>query len=313
MKLRLLGFAALAALCITACKKESKKDDDSETTVTEQLTQHSDDQSRVSTELDAVDNDINAAVESDPVFGRVDNTSRILAAPCDATVAFDSTSTLRIMILTFSGDTCNHFRTRTGTIYVMQPRGQRWGQAGATLRDSIVNLKITRRSDNKSITINGTRTHTNVSGGRVAFMPVGATIVHTVDATMSITFDDASQRQWQAARKRTFTRPANLINVSVTGNHSDGGVNDIAEWGTNRFGNSFRTRITSPLQFKGECNLRLGGGTVLHTGLAHSLEVTYGLNIQGQPTGCPGNNPYFFKAVWTGANGNTMTVIRPYF
>ncbi|RYY65712.1 MAG: hypothetical protein EOO12_06240 [Chitinophagaceae bacterium] len=315
MKLRILAFTALALLGITACKKDSSNDDDNETVVTEQLTQHSDDQSRVSTDLEAVDNDINAAIESDPAFGRVNNTARTLVlSPCDATVAFDSSSTQRVMIITFNGAPCDSFRTRTGTIYVMQPRAQRWGQPGATLRDSIVNLKITRRSDNKSITINGTRTHTNVSGGRLGNMPVGGTIVHTVEAAMSITFDNGSQRQWQAARKRTYTHPApTVLNIAISGNHSDGGVNDIAEWGTNRFGNAFRTRITSPLVFRSECHFRLGAGTVLHTGLAHSLEVTYGLNIQGQPTGCPGNNPYYFKAVWTRANGNVMTVIRPYY
>lgn len=312
MKLRILAFATLAALCIVSCKKNTKDDD--ETAVTQQLTQHSDDQSRISTEMDAADNDVNTAVESTPSFGRVVTTTTT-QPPCDATITFDSTATMRMMIITFNGDTCNPFRTRTGKIYVMQPRAQHWGQAGSTLRDSIVNLKITRRSDNKSITVNGLRTVTNVSGGRIFNIAAGATIVHTVDATMTITFDDGSQRQWQAARKRTYTRPGTSLNLAVTGNHSDGGYTDIAEWGTNRYGNPFRTRITEPLQIKQEWNFRLGGGKVVHTGLAHSLEVTYGLDIQGQPvTSYPGNtNPYYYKVVWTGANGNSITVIRPYY
>ncbi|RYY90867.1 MAG: hypothetical protein EOO15_00670 [Chitinophagaceae bacterium] len=311
MKLRILAITALAALTITACKKDSKNEVD-ETTVTEQLTQHSEDQSRVSGDLDAVDEDINASVEASPAFGRVVNTFTF--PPCDATISFDSTATTRIMIITFNGATCDSFRTRTGTIYVMQPRNQRWGQPGATLRDSIVNLRITRRSDNRGITINGVRTHTNVSGGRIGMMPVGATIVHTIEATMSITFDNNTQRQWQASRKRTYTHPGqNLLNIAITGNHSEGGVSDISEWGTNRFGNPFKTRITEALKLSSECRFRLGMGKVLHTGLAHSLEVTYGLNLQGAPTTCPGNAPYYFKAVWTGANGNTITVIRPYY
>ncbi|GAB4093495.1 hypothetical protein [Flaviaesturariibacter terrae] len=314
MKIRNLAFAATAAaLTLTACKKNSSKEDN-ETRITEQLTQHSDDQSRVSNDFEDVDNDINATVESNNAFGRVDNSSRTLSLPCDATVSFDSTSTERRMILTFTGDTCHPYRTRVGTIYVSQPRQQRWGQPGATLRDSIVNLRITRRSDNRSITVNGTRTHTNVSGGRLFNMPVGATIVHTVDASMTITFDDGSQRQWQMARKRTYTHPTMAaLNIAISGNHSDGSVTDIAEWGTNRYGNAFTTRITTPLRLRSECNFRVGEGQVLHTGLAHSLQVTYGLDANGNPTGCPGTAAYYYKAVWTNAAGNSVTVIRPYF
>ncbi len=32
----------------------------------------------------------------------------------------------------------------------------------------------------------------------------------------------------------------------------------------------------------------------------------------GNPTGCPGSGTYYYKLVWTGVNGKTFTIIRPY-
>jgi hypothetical protein len=314
MKMRIIALAALAAaVAFTACKKSSKTEETDETTVTQQLTQHADDQSRVSNDMDAVDNDINTAVESNSGFAREANAQNVMSPPCDANISFDSTATERRMTITFTGSLCDSFRTRTGQIIVSIPRTQRWRDSGATITENIVNLKITRRSDNKSITINGNRSVKNVTGGRLITMTVGSTIIHTIDGSMTITFDDNTQRQWSVARKRTFTRPANLINFAITGTHTDGTTTGIAEWGTTRYGATFATQIVEPLKFNGECNYRLGSGKVLHSRLAHSLEVTYGLNAQGVATGCPGPNPYFYKAVWTGANGNTQTIIHPYY
>jgi hypothetical protein len=314
MKMRLIAMTALiAAVTITACKKSSKTEEADETTVSQQLTQHADDQSRVSNDLDAVDNDINVAVESTPTFGRLAHVQQVMQLPCDATVTFDSTATDRRMIITFTGSACDSFRTRTGTITIAMPRTQHWRDSGATLSETIANLKITRRSDNKSITINGSRTVKNVTGGRVATIQPGTAVVHTIDGAMSITFDDNTVRQWNVARKRTFTRPVNNITMSISGTHTDNGITGIAEWGTTRYGVAFATQIAEPLKFNQECQFRLGSGKVVHTRLAHSLEVTYGLNAQGVPTGCPGANPYYYKAVWTGANGISQTVIRPYY
>jgi len=66
------------------------------------------------------------------------------------------------------------------------------------------------------------------------------------------------------------------------------------------------------LVVKQDCSFRLTGGKVKHTVGQSSAVVTFGLNATGEPTSCPGIGVYYFKAVLTGPNGNSITVILPY-
>jgi hypothetical protein len=127
---------------------------------------------------------------------------------------------------------------------------------------------------------------------------------------MTITFDDNSQRTWNVARKKVFTYDNGAV-LTITGNHTDGNNNQIAEWGTNRFGNAFTTSITQPLVFRQDCLFRLTGGEVKHQGFA-TATVTFGLDANGAATSCPGTGHYYYKLSWTGPAGNTHNIILPY-
>jgi hypothetical protein len=100
--------------------------------------------------------------------------------------------------------------------------------------------------------------------------------------------------------------------VTITGTHTDGNNTGIAEWGTNRFGGAFATSIVEPLVVRQDCNYRLVSGKVKHTTPLVTATATFGLNANGEPTSCPGLGAYYFKVLWTGPNGNSITVIRPY-
>jgi hypothetical protein len=69
-------------------------------------------------------------------------------------------------------------------------------------------LAITRLSDNKTITLNGTHTYTNVSGGSLIELPnepAGTTITHSITSSnMQITFDNGAQRTWNVDRQRAI-------------------------------------------------------------------------------------------------------------
>ena len=182
---------------------------------------------------------------------------------------------------------------------------------GAVLTVSYQNVKITRVIDNKSITINGSHTLTNVSGGLMIHLPNLNEIVHDLNSSgMTITFDDNTQRSWQVARRRTFTF-SNGVNLSITGRHSIGNQTGIAEWGTNRFGHSFTTSITQPLVFRQDCALRMTSGQLKHEGFA-TVTATFGLDATGNAASCPGTGHYYYKLDWTGPGGNTQSVIHPY-
>ena len=309
MKARLLSFAALIisiSFLFTSCKKDSGADTD----YTAESSAHSDDQSRVSLEEDAVANDANAMLEVTSGFtGRGEGVQSLI---CDATVVVDTVSNPRTITITYNGTNCLGNRTRTGVVVISMAQGVRWKNAGAVLTVAIQNLKITRLSDNKSITINGTHTYTNVSGGLLINLPVLGSITHTISSSnMSVTFDNGSQRTWQVARKRVFTY-SNGVNIAVTGTHTEGGISGITEWGTNRFGRTFTTAISEPLVYKQDCSFRLTAGKVNHTTPQFSASATFGLDAAGNATACPGTGSYYMKIIWTGPAGNTHTTILPY-
>ncbi len=308
MKARILSFTLLffsVVFVLASCQKDSDSPDYSS-----ESSAHADDQNRFSAELDAAANDANLILETTPgFFGRGEGVQSLI---CDATIAVDTMSNPRTITITYNGTNCLGNRTRTGVIVISMAQGIRWNNAGAQLNVSFQNFKITRTSDNKSITINGTQTYTNISGGLLINLPVLNTITHSITSNnMSVTFDNASQRSWQVARQRVFTYNNGAV-ITVTGMHSQGGITGIAEWGTNRFGNAFTTAITQPLVFKQDCLFRLGNGKVEHATAFFNASVTFGLDANGNPATCPGANPYYMKVVWTGPSGNTRSTILPY-
>jgi len=309
MKPRILSLViSILSLTIlfTACKKEGADSQD----YSAETAAHSDDQSRFSNEVDAVANDANLALEVTPAFsGRG---GEIQALICDADITVDTLANPRTITITYNGTNCLGNRTRTGVIVLSMAQGVRWKDAGAALSVSYQNFKVTRISDNKSITINGTQTYTNVSGGLLINLPVLGTITHTITSSnMSVTFDNGSQRTWQVARQRVFTYNNGVV-ITVTGTHTDGSVTGIAEWGTNRFGRSFITAITQPLVLKQDCSFRVGSGKVVHTTPMYNIAATFGLDANGNATSCPGTGYYYMKLEWTGPAGNTQTAILPY-
>jgi hypothetical protein len=301
-KLRYLSVAALSvAILFTSCIKDKTAKDYST-----ELNTHNDDQGRVSSEMDAVNDDVNLVVESDPAFsGRI-------ASICDATVAVDTFSNPRTITVTYNGTNCTGRHTRTGVVVVSMPAGSRWRDVGAVLTINYQNLKITRVADNKSITLNGTQTLTNVSGGRMIDLPNRANIIHDHNSTnMSIKFDDNTVRNWNVARRRVFTYNNGIV-VSVHGTHNNGTYANIEEWGTDRFGNAFSSAITQPVVFRQDCSFRVTGGQMVHRRQGVEATISFGLDASGNPTGCPGTAAYYYKITWVGVAGNLHTVIHPY-
>lgn len=309
MKARILLLSILTLSSIiffTACQKDSGGGTD----YTTESSVHSDDQSRFSNEVDAVANDADLTLETTAGFaGRGEQVQSLI---CDASITVDTMSNPRTITITYNGTNCLVGRTRTGVIVISMAQGVRWKNAGAALNVSFQNFKVTRTVDNKSITINGTQTHTNVSGGLLINLASLGTITHTITSSnMSITFDNGSQRNWQVAKQRVFTYHNGVV-ITSTGTHSEGNTTGIAEWGTNRFGNAFTTAVTVPLVVRQDCNFRLTAGKVEHVTPHFHAAVTFGLDVNGIPTGCPGLGAYYMKIVLVGPAGIPHTVILPY-
>ncbi len=312
-----MTFRSLSALALSitfflyACRKDHSSQQTTNDDVTTEVQGHADDQSRVSGDMDDVANDADASLEGSPSFtGRFQNAMNITGL-CGATTVADTTGTTKTITVTYNGNNCQGTTFRTGSVVISMPREAKWKNAGAAITVTFQGLKIKRLSDNKSITINGTQTITNVSGGLLLQLPNLQNIVHTITSSnMSITFDDGTQRTWQVARKRTFTYSGGVV-LTITGIGTSGNLTNVAEWGTNRFGHAFTTSITGPLIFRQDCSGRLTSGEIKHEGFA-TATVKFGLNANGEVTTCPGTGKYYYRLTWTGPNGNSATALFPY-
>jgi hypothetical protein len=305
--MRLKNFliaSAIITFCagITSCKKDNNNS--TSDTATETKAQ-ADDQSFFSNETDIATNDANASF--DTYSGSANQTPvgietpPAFTLPCDATISVDTASNPHTITIVYNGNSCDLKRTRTGTVVISFATGFRWKEANAALTVQFVNFKVTRKSDSKSIVINGTRTITNVSGGLLKDLATTDSIVHKIDDThMSVTFDNSTQRSWETHFTRVF-KYHNGIVISTTG----------AVSGTNRFGNAFSTTITQPLVISQSCDFNLISGQVQHTGAKSTSTVTFGLDLSGNPvTNCP--ILLYYKVVWTGPNGTSLTYIGVY-
>jgi hypothetical protein len=310
MKIK-LQFVLMAALALSVSFLSCKKADTSANDNTDLVT-HSDDQSAVANGTDEIADAVNVTIDNYNAFnGIVGSTDGITGLPCNATAVLDSANGLRRITVTFNGPNCANTRTRVGVIVLSMPLAQHWKDAGAAVTVNVQNLKITRLSDNKSITVNGTIVATNVSGGRLRDLSSLGTIVHTITSTgMTVTFDNNTQRTWQIAKRRTFTYNNGVV-ITTIGTHTEGTVTGISEWGTNRFGNDFITTISQPMVIREDCNWRLVSGQVTHSRLLANVVVTFGLDAAGNPVTCPSGN-FYMKIVWTNINNVVRTYIVPY-
>jgi hypothetical protein len=329
---RLLFAATLSGLLFAACKKSNSDSSSSTTTSSTDLQTQSDDEARVSTESSAAFDDANAAMigessvsgasyASAARFGvAVDGGNGSLGSLpgllCNATVTVDSTSNPRTITITYNGKTADSLRSRTGSVVISIAQGVRWSEAGAVVTVSFNSLVITRLVDNKTITFNGTHTYTNVSGGSLITLTSSSAtpITHTITSSnMSITFDNGTTRTWSVARQRVFSYSSGIV-ITQTGTYSDGTLQGVSEWGTDRFGNSFTAQITSPLIVSQSCDFQLTSGTHVLTNTAGVLTLTYGLTSTGAvSTACPAlGSVYYFQLVWAGTGGKTYTFILPY-
>jgi hypothetical protein len=128
---------------------------------------------------------------------------------------------------------------------------------------------------------------------------------------MKVSFDNGTARSWNVAKQRVYTYNEGAV-LTITGTHTEGEETGIAEWGSNRAGIAFKTSTVTPVVVKQSCNFRVTGGAIKHSTGEFSAVATFGLNEGGEITECPGTGKYYYKVVWTGKNGSSLSVILPY-
>ena len=295
---------AVIGLSFSGCKKDKNNNDATDTSSMQQL---ANDENQVQNASDEAMNDVDILLSGTSL-----KSTEIL--PCNATL--DSTRTVGDTItlyVTYNGYNCNHTRIRTGHVEIRKLVGTPWSQAGATVLVKHINFTITRVSNGKTITLNGTKIHQNVSGGFISELGNGTvtSIVHKTTGYETVTFSDNTTRTWNIARKKTFTGTPTLLVLTLEGFGSAVNYNNLVVWGTDRKGENFYTRITQPVVLRQHCDWDPCIGVKIHEipSDSKSATITFGYNNNNQPiTGdeCPTK----FRVDWQ-KNNHSGTIYLP--
>ena len=265
------GFA------LAGCQKEKQQNTPADSSSLQQL---SEDDNYVEIVNDEAVNDVNSLLSGG-------NFKSANLWPCNATI--DSTSVVNDTItfyITYDGLNCRGNLYRTGKIEVKNKVGTHWKDEGATVIVTYINFHITRVSNGKSVTINGTKTFQNVTGGFIHQLGnLYSSIVFKTWGTLSVTFNDNTTRLWNIARQRTFTGSPGHLVMTVDGFGTQGNYSNLVVWGTNRNGENFYTRITQSVVFRQVCNWDPCSGIKVHEIPAADKKatITFGYNSQNEP------------------------------
>ncbi|MBK7213256.1 MAG: hypothetical protein IPH88_08230 [Bacteroidales bacterium] len=291
---RLIALStAVLAISFSSCKK----DNTDETSATASLEQLSTDE----TNVEAVTDDALKDVENVMSYHNSGYKSTD-GIPCNATL--DSVGVVNdtiTMYITYDGLNCNGTRNRVGQVQIRKAVGTFWGMEGASVQISYINFAVTRVATGRTITLNGTKTFTNVSGGFVWQLGTTLTsVIHRVEGSMNITFDNGTTRSWNVARQRTYTGVPDALVMTIEGFGSAEGYENLVTWGTNRQSEQFYTQITTPVAHRQLCGWDPVSGTKVHQipAMEKSAIITFGYNNNNEPISgdeCPTR----FRVDWT--------------
>ncbi len=304
---------AFIGLAITGCKKADSPAPvpatPAPTYTSSQQTQRANDQSNVENQCNTAMDDANTAMQN---CSRTRHTETVCNLTVDTSLASQGKITLN-----YNGNDCSNLTSRTGSIVIQLPYNNNtvttWTTAGAVAKLTFNNYKVTRLSDNKSITYNGFHSIKNVNGGGAVQLMLGSTILHQIRANMVITFDDGTTRTWQIAKTRTFTNVSGLVTATVAGDSTFSTYVHAAVWGTNRLGQAFTVDMPTAFSYYmlgSVCLYRPLTGVVIDYVPSNTLTLTYGVDFLGNPaTGCP----FGYKFAWMDANNVQQHIVIPYY
>lgn len=312
----LLGLSVIvlsSLILFTGCKKRAafKKEDG----------QSSIDNRNAQSETDNIISDINNVVGNESKLnGRVaspSSTNGVLAAICGLVVDTNGVSTGTIK-LNFNGTTCNN-RTRTGSIkltIIDHAAGKRWKQAGCVMKVDYMDYKITRASDGKFVTLNGTHYLTNISGG--SFLGLLLNLQQNLSASvtgndLNVTFEDNKTAVYNINRKYTYTWANNILKCVGEGVGSNSGLSNLENWGTTRNGDAFTSEVITPVVWNSTCGAWApieGQVKIKVVDKQFELNCLFGVNTAGSAVSVAANQcPYGWKIEWTYKNKTNNKIV----
>ncbi len=272
-------------------------------------TQISNDEQFVDDESDRILDEANTFV----MQGMLKSTEATEISPCNANL--DSVRIVNdtvVFYITYNGLSCNGKINRTGNAEIRIKNNTFWVQPGAVKKIKLINYTATRVATGKSVTLNGEKTHVNVTGGHIGLLGITYdTIIHEVTGHMLATFDNGTTREWNVARRKIYTGTEGQFEMTVSGFGQAGEYNNLVTWGIDRQGSVFYTQIAEPVVHKQTCDWNPVSGIKKHYVPEKTLTITttFGFDTNNQPV-APGECPTKYR-LDVEKNGKIRTVYLP--
>ena len=277
------------------------------------------DQARVTAVIDEVFNDVNTVLANQTaVTGDTLTGTGLCGSPTPVVVLDTTSSTTQYVITIFYNNySCDNSRYLAGNVTIYYTPGTSWSTASDNIGVNFNKLTVIGKTpaDTNTIRLNGDFYFTNSTGGSLSSLTAGSPpIVHVIASpSFGVLFNSADTATWQVARKRTYTNTGSGITISTTGMDTVGGISNVAEWGGNRYGNSFITAIDTALVSTAGCGYQVGSGHITLTNPTGVTTMKFGLNASGDSTGCPVTGSYYyFQFGWSGSDSDPYSSVRPY-
>lgn len=297
-------LVATIALTLTSCKKDDTGEDKVSSATIEQVTA---DENEMDNIMSDAESDVSTVLVNNS--GSLKSTASI---PCNVTISTQAVVNDTITIyVTYNGLNCSGTRNRTGQIEIKMRAGTEFEMAGATVIFKYVDFTVTRVATNKSVTLNGTLTYVNVSGGHR--WQVGTTIdsyVEKVFGAIQASFNNGVVLEWNVARQLTLTGVPGQFILAVDGFGESGAYQNLVAWGENQQGETFFGQITQSVIHRQACDWNPCSGVKIYSVPSEDKTATviFGYNSNFQPI-AGDECPTYYRIDWTHGNKTGTTFL----
>ena len=301
--IKLLVTILLAAIVITACKKDEPVEVPTDSAPVQQLSQ---DDKSLEYNVDEALIDAGQVLSGNGMMEK-------MVMPCNTTL--DSVYVLNDTInyhITYNGLNCLQTKFRTGVIIVKLKQNTHWFLPGAFLVVEFHNYKVTNALNGKTMRINGMSSLENVSGGILESLGTGLSmVIHKNTAHVIVSFNDHPPRDWHLTKVLVYTGTPGSLVLAINGFGVAPGYNKLLSWGKDRDGKNFFTQIEEAVVFTQNCNFLPHSGEQVYSIPADNLKATaiFGYNDNNEPVSgseCPTR----YRLDWQ-QHGSSGTIFLP--
>ena len=297
---KLLVLFLPVVFVLSSCKKKKA--------FKEENGQTAEDIRRVQVQCSEVVTDINITIMEQSLLRGKGLSETETAATQLCGVVVDTSSVFKgITRLNYDGTSCKGIKKSGQIVVSIQDYPlKKWKHQGALLKIDFVEYKVTG-ADGRNIQIDGTAYMTNVSGNTWYEMRYlnASKLVQTHSAeNLKVTYDGDNTAIFHINRRITFNYAAasKITSCTIEGMGSFDGRTNLDNWGQNRDGLNFSTKILTPVLWKSSCGSQApieGEAVVKVDGKDFEMNCRFGVDEQGDAISGSDTCPYGWKISWS--------------